>query len=315
MQTFRGVHSALVTPFDGDDRVDDAALAALVDDQIGAGLHGVVVNGSTGEFASLSRDERRRTVEVVADASAGRVPVTVQVGAMTTRESVGLAEHAASSGAACLLVVSPYYEPLAEDEIANHFTAVAEVGPPVMIYNNPAGTGWTMTPELIARLAEHDNIRFLKDTTGDARRLFRIRELCGDGLQLLNGQDTLALLGFLAGAKATVWGAPNGVPEACLRLWQLTVDVPDLDAARALWECFYPVNRFFEENNYVAAVKAATKLRGVEVGQPRRPIAPVGTEQVKELEGVLARLERGLDAVRSAGAGARLTQTAEKMEK
>jgi dihydrodipicolinate synthase/N-acetylneuraminate lyase len=175
VQTFRGVHSALVTPFDEQDRVDEGALAALVDDQIGAGLHGLAVNGSTGEFASLTPDERRRTVEVVTAAAAGRVPVTVQVGAMTTRESVSLAEHAAASGAACLLLVAPYYEPLGEDEVVDHFSAVAEVGPPVMIYNNPSGTGWTMSPELIARLAEHDNIRFLKDTTGDARRLFRIR--------------------------------------------------------------------------------------------------------------------------------------------
>jgi 4-hydroxy-tetrahydrodipicolinate synthase len=305
VRTFRGVHSALVTPFDEQDRVDESALAALVEDQIGAGLHGVAVNGSTGEFASLTPDERRRTVEVVAAAAAGRVPMTVQVGAMTTRESVSLAEHAAASGAACLLLVAPYYEPLGEDEVVDHFAAVAEVGPPVMIYNNPSGTGWSMSPELIARLAEHDNIRFLKDTTGDARRLFRVRELCGDNLELLNGQDTLALLGFLAGAQATVWGAPNAVPEACLRLWQLTVDEPDLDAARALWKPFYPVNRFFEENGYMATVKAATCLRGVEVGRPRRPIAPLGTEQTKELQGLLAELEGGLDAVRSVGTTSR----------
>lgn len=294
IQTFRGVHSALVTPFDEQDRVDEDALAALVEDQLRAGLHGVVVNGSTGEFAALTSDERRRTVEVVTGAVGDRAPVTVQVGAMTTREAVGLAEHAAQSGAACLLLVSPYYEPLSEDEVAGYFAAVADVGPPVMIYNNPSGTGWTMSPELIARLAEHDNIRFLKDTTGDARRLFRIRELCGDSLELLNGQDTLALLGFLAGATATVWGAPNAVPYACLRLWQLTVERPDLDAARALWTAFYPVNRFFEENGYMAAVKAGTSLRGVRVGDPRLPVAPLGREQTEELRGLLDGLDRAL---------------------
>ena len=294
MQTFRGVHSALVTPFDEQDRVDEDALEALVEDQLGAGLHGVVVNGSTGEFAALTSDERRRTVEVVTGAVRDRAPVTVQVGAMTTRESVRLGEHAAQLGAACLLLVSPYYEPLSEDEVADYFSAVAAVGPPVMIYNNPSGTGWTMRPELIARLAEHDNIRFLKDTTGDARRLFRVRELCGDSLELLNGQDTLALLGFLAGAKATVWGAPNAVPDACLRLWQLTAERPDLEAARALWTAFYPVNRFFEENGYMASVKAGTNVRGVQVGDPRLPVAPLGREQTQELRGLLEGLDRAL---------------------
>lgn len=294
VQTFHGVHTALVTPFDERGRVDETTLVELVEDQLAAGMHGVVVNGSTGEFAALSGDERRRSTEVVTEAVGERAPVTVQVGAMTTRESVQLAEHAAGCGAACLLVVPPYYEPLSEDEVVEHFAAIASVGPPVMVYNNPSGTGWTMRPELVARLAEHDNIRYLKDTTGDARRLFRVRELCGDDLELLNGQDSLALLGFLAGARATVWGAPNAVPAACLRLWQVTVENVDLDRARGLWAAFYPVNRFFEESGYVAAVKAATSMRGVKVGVPRLPISPLGPRDAVELRALLDDLDRAL---------------------
>jgi 4-hydroxy-tetrahydrodipicolinate synthase len=292
---FRGVHTALVTPFDEHGGLDEKAMAALVEDQVGAGLHGLVVNGSTGEFPALTPSERRRAVEVVTEAAAGRVPVTVQVGAMTTAEALEHAEHASAAGAVCLLAVSPYYEPLSDSEIVAFFTAVADVGPPVMVYNNPSGTGWTMTPELIARLAEHDNIRYLKDTTGDARRLFRIRELCGSRLQLLNGQDTLALLGFLAGAEATVWGAPNAVPAACLRLWQLTVETPDVPQARALWDAFYPVNRFLEEEGYVAAVKAGTALRGLPVGSPRPPIAAVSSDRTAGLAKLVDRLSETLD--------------------
>jgi len=198
---------------------------------------------------------------------------------------------------ACGGLVSPYYEPLSEGEIVAYFEAIASVGPTVMIYNNPSGTGWNMSEELIARLAEHENIRYLKDTTGDARRLFRIRQLCGEGLELLNGQDTLALLGFLAGAEATVWGAPNGVPEACIRLWQLTVAEPDVPRARTLWDAFYPVNRFFEENGYPAAVKAAAELRGIRVGSPRLPIAPLTPERTEELRGLLDKLNDVLHAL------------------
>lgn len=291
---FRGVHTALVTPFDEEARVDESALATLVEDQIRAGVHGLVVNGSTGEFPALTPSERRRCVDVVSEAAAGRVPVTVQVGAMTTAESMAHAEHATTSGAVCLLAVSPYYEPLSDDEVIRYFAALAGVGPPVMIYNNPAGTGWSMEPHVIARLAEHDNIRYLKDTTGDARRLFRIRELCGSRLQLLNGQDTLALLGFLAGAEATVWGAPNAVPAACLRLWQLTVETLDVPRARALWDVFYPVNRFFEDEGYVAAVKAGAALRGLQVGGTRLPIAVLAAERKIELLGLLDRLSEAL---------------------
>lgn len=287
---FHGVHTALLTPFDADEEVDLDALRALTEDQVDAGLHGVVVNGSTGEFAALTPAERQSCAEAVTDAVAGRVPVTVHVGAMTTREALAHAEHAAGLGAACLLAVSPYYEAPGDDDVLGYFEAVAAVGPPVMIYNNPSGTGWSMTPELIARLAEHDNIRFLKDTTGDARRLFRVRELCGQSLELLNGQDTLALLGFLAGARATIWGAPNAAPEACLRLWELTVDQPDLARARALWEAFYPVNRFLEDEGYVASVKAGAALRGVTVGSPRRPTTGLPPERREQLHALLRTL-------------------------
>jgi 4-hydroxy-tetrahydrodipicolinate synthase len=292
--TFEGIHAALVTPFDTDERVDEAALAGLVTDLLDRGVAGVAVNGSTGEFPALSPQERRRCVEVVRAAANGRGVVTVGVGAMRTREAVAHAEHAAEAGADCLLVVSPYYEPSSDDEVVAYMTAIADVGLPVMVYNNPAATGWSMAPELLARLAEHDNVRYLKDTTGDARRLFRVRQLCGDRLELLNGQDTLALLGFLAGARATVWGAPNATPEACVRLWELTVGDPDLPRARRLWDAFYPVNQFFEDFGYVAAVKAGTALRGLDVGDPRRPILPLSTEARDELRRRLERLDKVL---------------------
>jgi 4-hydroxy-tetrahydrodipicolinate synthase len=294
MATFEGIHAALVTPFDARERVDEAALAGLVTDLLDRGVAGVAVNGSTGEFPALSPQERRRSVEVVRAAAEGRGVVTVGVGAMRTSEAVEHAEHAAATGADCLLVVSPYYEPVSDAEVIAYMTAIADVGLPVMVYNNPAATGWSMAPELLARLSEHENVRYLKDTTGDARRLFRVKQLCGDRLELLNGQDTLALLGFLAGARATVWGAPNATPEACVRLWELTVAEPDLPRARRLWDAFYPVNQFFEDFGYVAAVKAGTALRGIDVGDPRLPILPLSPDARSELRRRLDHLEKTL---------------------
>jgi 4-hydroxy-tetrahydrodipicolinate synthase len=160
-----------------------------------------------------------------------------------------------------------------------------------MIYNNPASTGWSMAPSLIARLSEIEQVHAVKDTTSDASRIFQIRELCGDRLQILSGQDSLALLGFLAGAKATVWGAPNATPEACVALWELSVAEPDLEAARTLWDTLFPLMRFFEQNGYVQAVKAATNLRGFNIGAPRHPALPLTREQTAELEPLLAALE------------------------
>lgn len=294
-QSLDGINVALVTPFDEQERVDEAALAALVDDQITHGVHGVVVNGSTGEFASLTPEERRRNVEVVRDAVDARARLIVHVGAMTTREAVGHTEHAAARGAVCVMLVSPWYEAINEREIEGYVRAVADVGVPVMVYNNPAATGWSMSAEFIARLAERiDGFRYLKDTTGNAGRLFRIRELCGDRLELLNGQDTLALLGFLAGTRGSVWGAPNATPQACVELWRRTVERLDLPAALRLWDAFYPVNRFFEEEGYMAAVKAGAQLRGIKVGLTRRPNLPLPPDRVQVLAGLLERLDQVL---------------------
>lgn len=292
-----GINVALVTPFDEAERVDEEALAALVEDQLAHGVHGLVVNGSTGEFFALTPEERRRNVELVGEVARGRAPLIVHVGAMTTREAVAHAEHAAKHGAVCAMLVCPWYEPIDETEIEQHVRAVGAAGLPLMIYNNPAATGWSMRPELIARLTAIEAVRYLKDTTGNAGRLFRIRELCGDRLELLNGQDTLALIGFLAGTRGAVWGAPNATPRACVELWRRTVQCVDLTAAHELWSAFYPVNRFFEDEGYVAAVKAGAQLRGVKVGIPRRPYLPLAPDRVAELAALLERLDATLDAV------------------
>jgi 4-hydroxy-tetrahydrodipicolinate synthase len=301
MSTFSGVHVALATAFHADGALNLDGTAALAEDLIDRGIHGIVVNGSTGEFASLTPAERRQTVEAVIGAADGRVPVTAQVGAMTSAEAIEHAEHAMAHGAAAGMLVCPYYEALGEPEIESYFKRVAEVGLPLMIYNNPAATGWSMSPELIARLSEIDGVDYIKDTTTDASRYFRITALCGDRLQVLNGQDSLALLGFLAGARATVWGAPNATPEACIRLWELTVDEPDLPAARALWAAVFPVMTFFESSGYLQAVKAGTNLRGIDVGPPRHPALPLTAARTDELRGLLG----GLDAALAAGTAAR----------
>jgi 4-hydroxy-tetrahydrodipicolinate synthase len=294
-----GINVALVTPFDENERVDEETLAVLVEDQIGHGVHGIVANGSTGEFTSLTPQERQRNVEVIKQAADGRVPLIVHVGAMTTREAVAHAEHAVDQGAACVMLVNPWYEALNEREIEEHLRAVASVGLPVMVYNNPGATGRSLRTEFIAHLAERiEEFRYLKDTTGDPGRLFRIKELCGERLELLNGMDTLAFLGFLAGTRGTVWGAPNATPQACVQLWRLTVEQTDLPAARELWSAFYPVNRFFEEEGYMAAVKAGAQLRGLKVGPTRRPNLPLPPDRVQVLATLMERLDAAVGAVR-----------------
>ncbi|MGR3875376.1 dihydrodipicolinate synthase family protein [Streptomyces graminifolii] len=288
MAVFSGVHAALLTAFDAAGALDTTATAALATDLVDRGVHGLVVNGSTGEFASLSTEERRLNLETVTAAVGGRTQVTAQVGAMTTADAVASSEHALRSGAVAGMLVCPYYEAIDEREVEAYFRSVAEVGLPLMIYNNPSATGWSMRPEFIARLATIDGVRFLKDTTPEVGRLFRIRQLCGDSIEILSGQDSVALAGFLAGgAQATVWGAVNAVPEACVRLWELAVVDQDADRAREFWSYLYPLTQFFETHGYAQAVKTATNLRGIDVGAPRLPALPVEESDLAELRQLL----------------------------
>ncbi|KPI23256.1 dihydrodipicolinate synthase family protein [Streptomyces sp. NPDC054950] len=288
MAVFSGVHAALLTAFDADGALDTRATAALATDLTDRGVHGLVVNGSTGEFASLSTEERRLNLETVIAAVGDRTQVTAQVGAMTTADAVASTEHALKAGAVAGMLVCPYYEAIDEREVEAYFRTVAEVGLPLMIYNNPSATGWSMRPEFIAELATIDGVRFLKDTTPEVGRLFRIRQLCGDSIEILSGQDSVALAGFLAGgARATVWGAVNAVPEACVRLWELAVLDRDAERAREFWQRLYPLTHFFETHGYAQAVKTATNLRGVDVGVPRLPALPVETSDIDELRQLL----------------------------
>ena len=274
---YYGVHVALSTPFNADgSAVDHAKLAALVKDQIDNGIHGLIPGGSTGEFAALSVKERKAVTKTVVKAAKGWVPVTVGVGAMTTVEAVELASHAKTAGADAVLLLGPYYEEPSETEFQSHVAAVADAGLPVLLYNNPAGTGYSLSPRFVQRLARMKGVIAIKDTTYDAAHTEEIRELCGRRLQVLSGQDTLQLVGFSGGARAAVWGAPNAIPAACAELFRCVVERRDIAAGRRLWRKLYPVNRFFETEGYVAAVKAGAALRGIDLGPPRLPIKPLG---------------------------------------
>ena len=271
-QQYEGIHAALLTPFRSDESVNEDVLGELIEDLIGNGIQGLVVNGSTGEGLLLRNDEWRRTATLAREATHGRIRMTLQVGALTTREAVANAAYASEIGAEAVMLLPPFYEPLDDRELEGYVRAVADVGLPIMIYNNPAAVGWSISPSAIAQLSEIDGVRYLKDTTADAARLFEVRRLVGDRMQLLNGQDTLAILGFLGGTRASVWGAANAVPRAHVSgCGSSRWTSPMSCAARRLWQALYPVTQFFEAEGYVASVKAATELRGIMVGAPRLP--------------------------------------------
>src|SRR5215468_805883 len=184
---FEGMLTALVTPF-RDGEIDEAALRALVERQIEAGIDGLVPCGSTGESATLSHAEHRRVVEIVVHATRGRVPVVAGTGSNNTREAIELTRHAKEAGADGALLISPYYNKPTQEGIVAHYAAVARAtGLPLVVYNIPGRTASNLLPATLARLAEVDGIVGVKESSGDLAQISRAIALCPESFCVLSG--------------------------------------------------------------------------------------------------------------------------------
>ncbi|MET8976937.1 dihydrodipicolinate synthase family protein [Streptomyces sp. NPDC004539] len=271
--TLTGVLTALATPFAADGRIDEKTLRLLVDRSVDAGVDGVVACGSTGEFAAMSADERRLVVETVVDQTAGRVPVIAQTGALSTREAVELSRHAAEVGASVLMVVAPFYEPLTPDETSRYLrTVAASVDVPVMLYNLPAATGVNLSPDTIGQLArEVENIRYVKDTSGDMAQAGQLIRYHGDVVSTFVGWDSLLLQAIAEGAAGVMSGVANVIPGELVSVYRALRD-GDLARGRAEWARIYPLVDAFLSVPFVQAVKAGLGAAGVAAGGPREPL-------------------------------------------
>lgn len=288
--SLEGVLVALVTPFTADgSEIDVNTLHSQIDRLVAAGVHGLVPGGSTGEFTALTLAERKQLTEVCVKAADGRVPVIAGTGALSTAETVELSQHAAGVGAAALMVVPPFYDAPSLAEVKAHLDAVHQAsGLPIVYYNIPAATGVTLTAAEIASLAEVDGVRYLKDTSGDAVGLSELLVAHVDKITAFNGWDTLTFFGLASGAKGTVWGATNVIPELSMQLWDALAVRGDLVEARQLWEKIWPICNFLESYNYAAAIKTGLELIGHPAGPVRAPFNLLDDEARQRFSELLA---------------------------
>lgn len=286
-----GILVALVTPFTADGgRIDEAALAGLVDHLVEAGVHGLVPAGTTGEFTTLSVDERRRLTEATVKAADGRVPVVVGTGALTPADTVALSQHAEQAGAAAVMVVPPFYDPLSFAELAAFLEKVgAAIGIPLVYYNVPGATGLHLTPAQLGQLGSIPGVDYIKDTSGDAVALTEMLTARRGQITTFNGWDTLTFTGLALGASGSVWGAANLVPVLAVRLWDAMAVDGDFKEGRRLWSVLWPICDLLEAHNYVAGMKAGLEVVGRPAGPVRPPILALGAE-------ARARLAELLDA-------------------
>jgi 4-hydroxy-tetrahydrodipicolinate synthase len=286
---FRGSYTMMVTPFDGTGEVDEAALRRFVDWQIAEGADGLIPLGSTGEFLSQTRAERERVAAVVVERSAGRVPVIVGAAAEWTKEAVDYARDAERVGADAVMIVPPFYSSPSPDELFAHYKAIASaIGIPVMIYNNPFTSNTDITPAIVARLAEIDNVRYIKESSGDVTRVTKIGAACGDRMTVFAGYHPWE--SFRCGATGYTSVFANILPKLSHDLFTLAVDEDDFSNSLALYRKVMPLLDAIAGDLYVAATKAALELVGHPAGAPRPPRLPLPEAKRAHLRKVLGDL-------------------------
>lgn len=288
-KTFRGTYTVMITPFDTSGALNLRALAEFTDWQIREGIHGLIPLGSTGEFLSLTEAERERVARCVIETAAGRVPVLIGAGAEWTDDAVRAARMAQGLGADGVMIIPPFYSTPTEDELYHHYATIgAAIDLPIMIYNNPATANVDLTPPIVARLSGIPNVSYIKESTLEVTRIRDILELCGDRMTVFGG--ILGFESFVEGAEGWVSVGSNIMPAEFARLFTLTADKGDLEAARALYREILPVIRMVGGHHYVAASKAALAMMGHDVGDPRPPRLPSPPEYKAHIRQVLDRL-------------------------
>ncbi|MFC3058645.1 4-hydroxy-tetrahydrodipicolinate synthase [Paenirhodobacter populi] len=294
-KTFRGVYTVMITPMTQQGDVDLAALARFTDWQIREGIHGLIPLGSTGEFLSLSEEERDDVIRTVIATAAGRVPVLIGTGAEDTREAVRLSRKAQDMGADGVMVIPPFYSTPTDDEIVHHYAQIAAaIEIPVMVYNNPATANVDLKPALIARLAEIDGCDYIKESTLEVTRIRDIIRLCGDRLTPFGG--ILGFESFVMGAQGWVAVASNVAPHAMSRIFELVADEGKIDEARALYLQYLPLIEAVGGQYYVAGTKTLLRHMGFEVGIPRPPRLPLPADRDALMAGIVRDLDLHCDA-------------------
>ncbi|MEK6746980.1 MAG: 4-hydroxy-tetrahydrodipicolinate synthase [Pseudomonadota bacterium] len=281
---FKGVYTALITPFTAKGTVDEAAFQKFVEWQIGQGVHGLVPCGTTGESPTLTHDEHNRVIDLCVEVARGRVPVMAGTGSNSTDEAIMTTRHAKKAGADCVLVVAPYYNKPNQEGLYQHFKAINDaVDIPIILYNVPGRTIVDIKDETIARLAELPNIVGLKDATGDLARPYTLRAKLKKDFCLLSGEDMTAVAFNVSGGQGCISVASNIMPKACAEVQEACLK-KDYVSALTLHDRLVALNSVLFCETSPAPVKYAASLMGKCLANLRLPLVGVSESSQKEIE-------------------------------
>ena len=284
---------ALVTPMNAAGDIDEPQLARLVEFHLEAGTEGFVIAGTTGESATLARDEHIGVIERACQLVNGRAPVIAGTGSNSTAQTLDLSRAVDSLPVAGYLLVTPYYNKPGQEGMYRHFCTVADaVSKPVILYNVPARTGVDLTSATVARLARHGNISGIKEATGELGRVTRLRRVCGKDFVLLSGDDLTACEFMLRGGDGVISVTANAAPAQMRALCDAARSGERVEAERIDAELGSLHRALFVESNPIP-VKWAVEQLGFPAPGIRLPLTRLAREHRETLR--LAMAEAGVE--------------------
>jgi 4-hydroxy-tetrahydrodipicolinate synthase len=278
-----GVYVPCVTPFDAEGEVNFGVLGNLVEFWLDSGVAGIVVNASTGESVYLSREEQAETLTFVLDQVAGRAQVIAGTGAMATRETIEQTREAKEAGAEAALVTTPWFFRPSEDDLVRHYDAVlSAVDLPVILYNVPKFTGYSIAPRTVQRIAEqHSSLIGVKDSSGNPGNMAELARILGGKVTCLSGAADMVLPALSLGGKGAILAVANVIPRTCAELVAAYKEGDNGKASKRQHTLSHVNKVLVADLPQVAAIKATLEAMGYKAGPPRMPLSPLTEPQRK----------------------------------
>lgn len=284
---FTGSGVALVTPFNRDGSVNYRKLRELTDWQINHKTDAIIVCGTTGEASTLTHDEKLRTIQTVVEQTAGRVPVIAGTGTNDTASAVSLSQAAQKLGVDGLLLVTPYYNKATQNGLIRHYSLIAEsVDIPCILYNVPSRTTVNILPETYRVLSQHPNIVAVKEASGNIAISIRIRQLCGDALDIYSGNDDIYLPMLSIGAKGIISVLANILPQSVHDMYQMFLDGHVEQCAAKQTDWMELIDALFCQVNPMP-IKVAMNWMGFDVGSCRLPLCEMDEMPLRVLKATM----------------------------
>lgn len=293
-ELIKGIIPPILTPIDKDERINEAKMRKQVNHVIEGGVNGILAFGSNGEFYMAEEDEMERALKIMVDETKGRVPVYMGIGGIQTKKCIRIAQMAAKAGAFGVSVLQPMFLKPTEEELYQHFKAIAASipGTPMLLYNNPGRTGYTLSSNLVLKLAEEmENIVGMKDSSGDMTQTCEfIRRTRHLDFKVFGGKDTLIYAALVHGAAGAVATTANMFPELVTSIYKKYV-AGDLEGSLEAQYKLNPVRLMMDKASFPVATKDMANIMGLDVGEPYRPSLPT--------KGAI--LEQMIDEIKIAG--------------